>query len=265
MHNSCHVVSFPADDDMSSSLRCVWTALPASTVGRWTEGLSLCHWHSCHLTQVIWRIRCRNGKSSQHGRVFEQIHCHSLWCMRLGLIRHFYLCLEHCTVYLMFWISMKSFGSMVSAECHMNHMNKFHVLICHNVFSTDQLKPSLDSFNTVTSDMADMVQYPKKWNTHKICRFDSYIVQIYIYIDLTWSYQHLSFTTRGSLPWQVTTLVDFLDFLQAKHPSIRKVGRWVVRKLQPRVQQKWWIKRDAQSWYLILSVEYSGFFVEKKT
>ena len=149
------------------------------------EGLSLCHWHSCHLTQVIWRIRCRNGKSSQHGRVFEQIHCHSLWCMRLGLIRHFYLCLENCTVYLMFWISMKSFGSMVSAECHMNHMNKFHVLICHNVFSTDQLKPSLDSFNTVTSDMADMVQYPKNWNTHKICRFDSYIVQIYIYIDLT--------------------------------------------------------------------------------
>ena len=187
MHNSCHVVSFPADDDMSSSLRCVWTALPASTVGRWTEGLSLCHWHSCHLTQVIWRIRCRNGKSSQHGRVFEQIHCHSLWCMRLGLIRHFYLCLENCTVHLMFWISMKSFGSMVSAECHMNHMNKFHVLICHNVFSTDQLKPSLDSFNTVTSDMADMVQYPKNWNTHKICRFDSYIVQIYIYIhiDLT--------------------------------------------------------------------------------
>ena len=79
------------------------------------------------------------------------------------------------------------------------------------------------------------------------------------------SYQHLSFTTRGSLPWQVTTLVDFLDFLQAKHPSIRKVGRWVVRKLQPRVQQKWWIKRDAQSWYLIiLSVEYSVFFGWKK-
>lgn len=179
MHNSRHDVSFPADDDMSSSLRCVWTALPASTVGRWTEGLSLCHWHSCHLIQVQWRIRCRNWEILP---TWQSIWANSLsfTLMRLGLIRHFFLCLENCTVYCMFWISMKSFGSMVSAECHMHHMNKFHVLICHNVFSTDQLKPSLDSFNTVTSDMADMVQYPKNWNTHEIYRFDSYyIVQIY--------------------------------------------------------------------------------------
>ena len=112
MHNSRHDVSFPADDDMSSSLRCVWTALPASTVGRWTEGLSLCHWHSCHLIQVQWRIRCRNWEILP---TWQSIWANSLsfTLMRLGLIRHFFLCLENCTVYCMFWISMKSFGSMV--------------------------------------------------------------------------------------------------------------------------------------------------------
>ena len=106
MHNSRHVCILPADDDMSSSLRCVRTALPASTIGRWTEGLSLCHWHSCHLTQVLWRTRCRIGKSSQNGRVFEQIDCHSLRCMRLGLIRHFYLCLENWLNHLDRWFPL---------------------------------------------------------------------------------------------------------------------------------------------------------------
>lgn len=210
MHNSRHDVSFPADDDMSSSLRCVWTALPASTVGRWTEGLSLCHWHSCHLIQVQW--------------VFEQIHCHSLWWDLDWLDTSFYV--------------LKTVQCTVCFESRWNHLDRWFPLNVTCITWT-----SFMCWFATTSSV--QISWSPVWipsiQWHLIWQIWFNIQKIEIHtksIDLTAttsykyiiyrSYQHLSFTTRGSLPWQVTTLVDFLDFLQAKHPSIRKVGRWVV-------------------------------------